>query len=688
MANSFRSEYEQKKWAALQANSNASIKSIVSGKGTASDVAKLSNAVGQLSKLAKSVFDEGVEAVEKSAAASVEQINKKRVSKGKAPLSEKALSSLFELAFAKVLKENAPPLLQDIHDTLKLELYEQDDRFKTELKGQFERFQQFLPKHDAPSVDDMIALFDLSRELDQRDDASIWLKREQELVTKIKSAFGDALREVAQAVRAAKQSASGYHDAGTRYTPNSLALPAPGGSHAGPAWDVVDDEPRHANLPALVHQHRPREHEVEREHEPSKLASVVHALTAPAPQAANGVEGTTTALPNVSLSAKADEAIITAAEQQTKLHQTIVEALDGQQHDFEQERDDEKDEPDNWMRKLRGWLGGKVKKATNSDSWWEVAAKALLLALTDPELFETISKKVRDVLDWDNIKKGLGTLWDWLYGKANTIVDWVLDKLGLGKPKATDNVEDKKDHGGAVVNLSNADRLKDPAVIAASNALTEQNFKKDKNPNAVMPDLRSDKEKSESGSWQSSVNNFLGSTIGYRFDRGAASVGGSPSDAPVSVRNKDGSISHLDPHTGKEIKLGADGTTSAAPSMGSAGDSTQPASGPFSKDASKLVPGAPTPGSSPPSTTVPVTQSMDSGAPAAGKTVSVSTGQNVTFKPAVTQPAFPPELLKSQAAADKRAAAQSPSQQVGLGSIPTTSGVNDSLAISNMGMLF
>ena len=129
----FRSEYERKKWAALQSSTNASIKSIVEGKGTSADAQRVSNAVGQMSKLAQEVFDDGVSAVSDAATEAVKALNERRVSKGKAPLTAEAFGKLFESALARLMKKEVPPILQDIHDTLLIELYEQDDRFKSTL---------------------------------------------------------------------------------------------------------------------------------------------------------------------------------------------------------------------------------------------------------------------------------------------------------------------------------------------------------------------------------------------------------------------------------------------------------------------------------------------------------------------------------------------------------------------------
>jgi hypothetical protein len=612
----FRSDYERKKWAALQSSSNASIKSIVSGKGTSADVQRVSNTLGQMSKLSQQVFDEGVEAVADAAKEAVKALNERRVSKGKAPLTADAFGKLFEDAFARQMKKEVPPLLQDIHDTLLIELYEQDDRFRSTLANQFDRFKEHMASGDVPSTDDMIALFDLNREITFKQEDILWKQREEGLLEKIADTFKDTLREVAAAVQASRQRTGGGSPFGARSS--RLAIEGPKGG-----WEVVDVDPKtHEavnDLKALNDMSAGSTPAAESSGLLSVVKHHVPLLGGPKAAAASGAlaeSGST--LPMVSLSEKADAAIITAAEQQTAFHERIADALDQNERDKQDDEEDKDEEQTNWFRKLRSYIGDKYKAATGSSNWWEAAAKTLLLAMTDPGLFDAISKKVSEILTWDNINKVLHSTIEWVWQKGNDMVEWVLGKIGLGTPKATDNVDSSRVDGGPGASLP----MTPAARLAAANAQPDP-FKKGgtggPTPENTDPNAHS--------SWQSSVNNFLSKNFGFRMDKSdAVNIGGA---------------------TGDTLNMGG--------------------------------------------TTMPVSTAMDASTNPVNisnvsKTTSVQQGQPITYK---TVPATqaPPAAGAASGQSSTRGRAPSPSSQIGLNSIPTTSGINDALAITNLGLM-
>lgn len=623
----FKTDYERTKWAALQSSANASIKSIASGKGTSADAARVSSAMGQQSKLAKEVFDEGVSAVEASAKAAVKALNERRVSKGKAPLTAEAFGKLFEDAFARQMKKEVPSLIQDIHDTLLIELYEQDDRFRSTLSGQFERFKEHMAQGDQPSNDDMIALFDLNREITFKQEEVLWKQRSEGLLEKIADTFKDTLREVAASVQAARQRSAGASSGGSGMP--RLAIAGPSGN-----WEVVDpvaaeasSDPKKLNAMS--------EPSGESSGSGSSLMSTVSQfmprLSGPAAAHAetSGVPSST--LPMVSLSEKADAAIITAAEQQTAFHERISTALDQQERDRDDDDEDEDEEQVGWFRKLRTFLGDSYKKATKSDSWWETAAKTLLAAMTDPGLFEEISKKVQDILTWDNIKNVLSSTIEWAWQKGNDMVEWVLGKLGLGTPGATDNVDSYRHDDGKGASLVQTDAQR----LAAANAIPDpfhSGGTGGATPENADPNAHS--------SIMSTINNWTGKHLGFRMDKSDASnIGGA---------------------TGSTLNMG---------------DSIMPSADALNPEINKTTPLADS-----------VDPTINKTTVVGGKTVSVQNGAPVTYKgvPA-TQPTT--GAATSPASGAARGRAPSPSQQVGLGSIPTTSGIDDSLAITNLGLM-
>lgn len=661
----FSSDYEAQKWKALQESSGASIKSIVSGNGTSADVQRVSSAVGQLSKLAREVFDDGVKASQKSAKAAVDEISKKRKEKGKPPLSEKALSALFDAALARALKEAAPPLLQDIHDTLTLELLEQDDRFKSELTGQFERFQQFLPKStDNPSVNDMIALFDLNREIEDRAEHQTWNQREESLLAKIADTFKTTLRDIAASVQKTRE--SGSHPQGSTYASPSaqsipLSLPSPASKNKPDSnkWDLVP-----ADSPAAQ--------------SPSSLGSLVAKYTA-APAAGASSESTgiqTQTMPLISLSAKADEAIVTAAAAQTALHQQIVDALGDQAREMSREEEDDEKEPDNWFRRLKAWLGDGKKKDKDDGSWWETAAAALLLAMTDGKLFDTVINKIKEVIHWDDIKKGISDMWDDLYKKGTDIVNWVLSKLGLGS-STPDPMKDQTEAQRKVAedNAAESAAAGGSALVVPAHVDKEGNPIKDMGPPKSDMPVTSDVSNAYSTAWTTLKSFFTGDKSFFTGDKSKTAV---PAGSTVPTSSAPGSTADIGASgpgkvdTSAMVGKSVGNLDSAMTSTGT--DGTTPTATGFTTNNGD--------------TTSIINQALNNQGlvSTGGKTVSVNTGQQVNYGPSITSPT-PPPVNGQGGSGGGGAGGKSPSQQVGLGSFGIMSGVNDSLLISNTGML-
>jgi hypothetical protein len=337
--------------------------------------------------------------------------------------------------------------------------------------------------------------------------------------------------------------------------------------------------------------------------------------------------------PTISLSQKAENAITTAAQDQTSLYSKLLDFLTdspstggGKKNGQEESKDEEADKADTWWRSFRNMIGDPAKKykefKKDNAGWLKALGSALALMILDPQLFKSFGEMVEKYLTWDNLKSAVSTAWDWVYKQGASVVDWVMGKLGLDKAidkKEADASRKDGPDSGAKQTQSTIDRLKDPKVQAAIKAQHDEYLKthpEDKNPNAVMPDMRSDAEKNGSGSWQSTVNNFLGKTTGYRFDKGSdatvnKSIGNKGSDGGYTFTAGDSASS--DSSTGPTLST----SSVDASSVSSASNRSSLTSNTTNNQSTQSVPATPakmTPGTT---TTAPGSSPM-SVAPAGG----------------------------------------------------------------------
>lgn len=663
----FSSDADRKKWESLQNSAGSSLEAIVHGRASNSDFQRVATVLNGLNGLAANVFSQAVSAAEvqaKKFEASYENVLATR---------DNETLTAFELALNDQLSKLAPDIVGSLKEIIEMSALESNDDLTRSMGGRFSDIESLLPPRDLPTVNDLLTANDLLADqinqanklladAEYQEEDAKWEKRESSLVEKIADAFRDTLRDLAETInreRAARAgpspAAGGHHvprltgqaryDAIKRVDVKDIGLP-PLLQHANQMITDPEEELRKLNELTGTEQGAPESDE--------------NGLTTTSPSTLpKGRES-----PTISLSQKAENAITTAAQDQTTLYSKLLDFLSGgpaeqggKGHGQEQGHDEEEEKADTWWRSFRNWMGDPAKKykefKKDNAGWLKALGSALALMILDPQLFKSFGEMVEKYLTWDNLKSAVSTAWDWVYKQGASVVDWVMSKLGLDKAIDKQEADASRKDGpdsGAKQTQSTIDRLKDPAVQAAIKAHNDEYAKThpaDKNPNATMPDLRSDAEKKESGSWQSSVNNFLGKTIGYRFDKG--------SDATVNksmgTKGEDGGYTFTtgDSSASSSSSVGPSSSTNSvdASSVSAASNRSSLTSNTTNNQSTQSVPG--TPVKMTPGTTTTAPGSATSVAPAGG-----SDGRTIKGSP-----------------------------QVGIGSFGFNASIDDSLTMMN-----
>jgi len=372
------------------------------------------------------------------------------------------------------------------------------------------------------------------------------------------------------------------------------------------------------------------------------------------------------------LSKVAESAIVSAANAQTKLHQQIKDMLEGAAKGSSgstkpggEGEDDgaETKKADVWWRSFSKWVGDKYSsvadKVSTAGSWFSTLATGLASILLAPKLYETIAKKAKDLLTWDNIKAAAVKTWDYVYDKGKTAINWVIDKLGLGpaidKAKAVfEKLADAVSWISKKLGITDKTKtiIKD-AVVNAAKAII---------PGGAILDAA--RGVSGAASW---VKGKLGSGSTAKTKTTGAQASGMLSAGAAGAPDASGGASAASaPSTSTDLKSLAGNSSSKA------GNPGQPAGNNTFGFTNNTTPGG---------TTVNQSSTFQG---TSGTTTSTPATQ-VRNTPAVTTP-----VAGSAPASATNARAVPPSQStstVGINSFGFTSGVDDSLPLMNLGVI-
>jgi len=427
----FRSETERKKWDSLQTSAGASLANIIKGQASAADFQKVSSVLSGLNTLAQNVFDEAINA------ASVQA----RVFQGyyERAVAERKVGDLtaFELALNEALKGQASELIEQIHDAITLELFQQSDVLEKSMGGRFDHLQEMLPK-DAPSVNDLLSANELLAERLEATDDRKWDARQGGLVDRIQDMFKSVLSDIAEQVQRAKARPQYSQKLLTHDTDSGRTVDMDTGALVK-AQSLVNgghqlvpytgDDPQHTG-------------------DINTRASSASSITNQAP-------------PVIQLSQKAEHQITTAADNQTSLYKQLMDFLKnpsankgrgsmfgGPSIPDAAEENNEQDKADTWWRSFKNTMGDSFKKAKDwskdNKGWVAGLGDTLAAMILDPTLFQTLADDLEKYLTWDKLKDAAETSWNYIKNNGVAAVDWVLKKLGLGSiEEANKNVTEK-----------------------------------------------------------------------------------------------------------------------------------------------------------------------------------------------------------------------------------------------------
>lgn len=136
----------------------------------------------------------------------------------------------------------------------------------------------------------------------------------------------------------------------------------------------------------------------------------------------------------LALDSDTEAAIVTALQKQNVFHDEVIDTLGIIKSSAEE---DEGKKADSWFRRMKAWFGDKYDKVKKkaSSNWVKTLLAGLLLAITNPQLIIGLIKKVKELINFDTIGKFLSDAWQNVKNEGSSMVDSVLEMVGLKKSK-------------------------------------------------------------------------------------------------------------------------------------------------------------------------------------------------------------------------------------------------------------
>lgn len=394
----FNSSKAKDKWASLQDSAGHSLTKIVEGKASSSDIQKVSTTLGKLSVVAKTVFDEAVDAAEKTAL----QVQKAGTIDFKDGLTQ------FELALNSALQASFKETVAQIKDILQLELLEQTEELIKTLGGRFDDIKVHLPPRDLPTINDLLSNNELIVESLDRDDSEKWNRRSDDLLDRIYHMFNEASPGAKANVPAVREpSASKGYVKGQRHVMNPYELKTIADQGQSIVGTVIDNE-----------------------------SDITDVDSTDAVNLSPGIKNAE----EVPVAAGVDSSAGLFKRLGALLAGKFSHRDKGPESDVEDTKK-EKEKADTWWRSFKGWIGDKWEDKKKKGKDWlktlmkDLAGVGLLTLLFNPQLWKTLADKIEEYVTWDNIKSAAFAAWNFLKDKTDTVVNWLLDTLGIKHDK-------------------------------------------------------------------------------------------------------------------------------------------------------------------------------------------------------------------------------------------------------------
>lgn len=127
----FRSNQESQKWASLQAQEKLSLTRITQGKGTPQDFKQIQSVISQYDKLAGTIMDRALEAIDQAVNVRIAAITGDREHKSKPALTAQQTALLMDHALKQAWDQQGPELVVVVEESMVKALKDQDKRLDT-----------------------------------------------------------------------------------------------------------------------------------------------------------------------------------------------------------------------------------------------------------------------------------------------------------------------------------------------------------------------------------------------------------------------------------------------------------------------------------------------------------------------------------------------------------------------------
>src|ERR1700737_999163 len=126
----FQTDYETRKWNAIQKAGSVKIDKVLSGTAAPEDIKTLSAIISKQHLSAGKLFDDCIKDVEKVAKIAVKELDDARVANGKPALGDKAYERVFQRILKQEFREQIPHILEEIKDHIDLRFEDSVDATK------------------------------------------------------------------------------------------------------------------------------------------------------------------------------------------------------------------------------------------------------------------------------------------------------------------------------------------------------------------------------------------------------------------------------------------------------------------------------------------------------------------------------------------------------------------------------
>lgn len=375
----FQSDAEQKKWDALDGSAKTPFDKLLKGTATDADLAKLGSLTEKYSDLARTIFAEGLVAIEERADYLVQLAQEKRATAGKKELTPEQVDHVYKSSKKRAMKEISPELIETVEATLLDRMSTIEDKVSeaaTTSDEHFDKLNTFLGIKPLPGAKP-------PKITDATDGEKFWKAMDKEEDKEWKEQQGKAERE---------------------YERRLLAE------------DEKNDSLLHRLVTTLTGK-----------------GKVEHNNTELFGQDANGQAIPTRA---AMLDERTDSVFMKALQQGERTNEDLDnylrfkkrrDAREGNENNGKRKKSKDDSE---WLSKIKRLFGkGHAKARGDSGSWVTTLLEGLGLLLMSPQIVKMVSDKLSEYFSWERLKDMYTKSIDYVKTAGSTIIHGVIDKV-------------------------------------------------------------------------------------------------------------------------------------------------------------------------------------------------------------------------------------------------------------------